>query len=648
MKEILKEESLKDIIKDVEEGVMDAGKTRKLTGFQDTLVYFLCVIISLFHIWVNTMGVITTIFQNALHMASMLMLVFLIYPARKNSPRDSFSVGDLILSILSLLVGLYILRYFYVVHFEQFSVPVFRDVFFGTLTLILLIEGARRTSGLLIPILAIIFSLYTLWFGKFIPGAFFFRGTTFQRFVYRMYLTDEGLFGIVANISSTYVFLFILFGAFLVKSGAGEFVINLAQAVAGRIAGGPAQVAVLSSGLMGSISGSAVANTVSTGSLTIPLMKKMGFQPHVAGAIEAAASTGGQLMPPIMGAGAFIMAQWTGLPYLTIIGVAFIPALMYFLSVGFFVYVTAKKEGITGLKTGEIPPLKEVFKTGGHFMIPIILLITVLAMGRTPLYAAAMGILSVVITSWFRKETRMGIWDILDALALGARNAVTTAIILITAGIIIGVAGITAVGITFSGLILALSQGYVFLAIVLVAIASLILGMGLPVTASYIMLAILAGPALTQLGIPLIAAHMIIFWYSQDANVTPPICLAAYSAAGVAGADPMKTGFKAWRLAKGLYLIPILFAYTPILFTGSRMEAIGTAFLGLMGLFAFTVTVEGFFLRKNRYFETILWGISALTLLLPYSYTWILGAILFLLLSFLQMYQKPDEGMVAV
>lgn len=642
----MKDEDLKEIIKDVEEGVMDAGKTRRLTGYQRLFVYYLCVIISLFHLWVNTLGVITTIFQNALHMASMLMLVFLLYPARKDSPKDGFSKVDLVLSLLSLLVGLYILRYFYVVHFEQFSVPVLRDVIFGSLALILLIEGARRTSGLLIPTLAIIFSLYTLYFGKFIPGAFFFRGTSYSRFVYRMYLTDEGLFSIVANISSTYVFLFILFGAFLVKSGAGEFVINLAQTVAGRIAGGPAQVAVLSSGLMGSISGSAVANTVSTGSLTIPLMKKMGFQPHVAGAIEAAASTGGQLMPPIMGAGAFIMAQWTGLPYLTIIGVAFIPAIMYFLSVGFFVYITAKKEGITGLKTGEILPVKEVFKTGGHFMIPIILLITVLAMGRTPLYAAAIGILSVIVTSWFRKETRMGFRDILDALALGAQNAVTTSIILITAGIIIGVAGITAVGITFSGLILALSQGYILLAIVLVALASLILGMGLPVTASYIMLAILAGPALTQLGLPLIAAHMIIFWYSQDANVTPPICLAAYSAAGVAGADPMKTGFKAWRLAKGLYLIPILFAYTPLLFTGSRLAAIGAALLGLLGLFAFTVTVEGFFLRKNRSFENILWGVSAFTLLLPYSYTWVVGVLLFILLTILQVYQRSHEGKV--
>lgn len=641
-------DDLKEIIEDVEEGVLDAGKTRKLTGWQDTMVYGLCVLISLFHIWVNTLGVITTIFQNALHMASMLMLAFLIYPARKRSSRERFSIPDLIFSLLSLVVGLYILRFFYVVHFEQFSVPITRDIFFGTLTLILLIEGARRTSGLLIPILAIIFSLYTLYFGKFIPGAFFFRGTTFSRFVYRMYLTDEGLFSIVANISSTYVFLFILFGAFLIKSGAGDFVINVAQSLAGRIAGGPAQVAVLSSGLMGSISGSAVANTVSTGSLTIPLMKKMGFQPHVAGAIEAAASTGGQVMPPIMGAGAFIMAQWTGLPYITIIGVAFIPAMMYFLSVAFFVYVTAKKEGIRGLTKEEIKPIKEVFKEGGHFLIPIILLIGVLAMGRTPLYAASVSIISVIVTSWFRKETRMGIKDILDALALGARNAVTTSIILITAGIIIGVAGITAVGITFSGLILALSRGYIFLAIVLVAFASLILGMGLPVTASYIMLAILAGPALTQLGLPLIAAHMIIFWYSQDANVTPPICLAAYSAAGVAGADPMKTGFKAWRLAKGLYLIPLLFAYTPLLFTGSRMEAIATALLGIMGLFAFTITVEGFFLRKNRYYENILWGISTITLLLPYSYTWIIGVILFILLSFLQFHWSDKQEIAMV
>jgi TRAP transporter 4TM/12TM fusion protein len=299
---------------------------------------------------------------------------------------------------------------------------------------------------------------------------------------------------------------------------------------------------------MGSISGSAVANTVGTGSITIPMMKKVGFSPKFSGGVEAAASTGGQLMPPIMGAGAFIMSQWTQIPYLTIVGVAFIPALMYFFSVAFFIHLRARKQGLKPMREEEIPKIGQVLLEGWNFFLPIGVLMGFLIYGFTPTYAASVGIASIVVSSWLNRKTRMGFRDILDALAAGAHNMVSTGVILLCSGIIIGVVLLVGMGIKFSILISAISGGNVFVTIVLIALASLILGMGLPVTASYIVLAVLAAPALTMLGVSLIAAHMLIFWYSQDANVTPPVCLAAYTAAGIAGSRPLETGVR-WRPA---------------------------------------------------------------------------------------------------
>ena len=603
---------------------------RLLTGKRKLIVYIIGIAMSLFHIWVNTIGVMPGIHRNAVHLGFVLILIFLLYPMTSKSPKNKFTTLDVILAILGALVALYILLFEEEVHLERFSIPIMRDYIFAAIAIVLLLMATWRATGWFIPALSLLFLLYALCLGKIIPGTFHYKGVALGRLLYRMYLTDEGMFGIVCRVSSTFVFLFILFGAFLIKSGMGDFIVQLARALTGRSVGGPAKIAVVSSGFMGSVSGSAVANTVATGSFTIPLMKKTGYRPHVAGAVEAAASTGGQLMPPIMGAGAFIMSQWTGISYIHIIAVAAIPAIMYFLSVGFFVHIEALKEGIGILSPEEIPKLGPVLKKGIHFLVPLFLLIFLLVRGYSPTYAACWGILSVIAMSWVRKDTRMYPKDILDALYLGARNSVSTASILICAGIPVGVCAITALAITFSGVILALSHGIVFIAICLVAFASLILGMGLPVTASYIMLAILAGPALVQLGIPLLAAHMIIFWYSQDANVTPPVCLAAYAASGIAGSKPMRTGFTAWKLAKGLYIIPFLFAYTPLLFTGSIKGALMTAVVATLGLLSFTALFEGYLLRKTMIWERILLGIATAGLLWPTFLPRIIGLLAFI------------------
>jgi len=626
-------ESDKGIKEEVEEV---KSFVRILPGGWQTTTYAIAVIMSLFHIWVNTFGVMPGIYRNAVHLGFVLILIFFLYPISKRYPQK-FITLDVILAFLSAIVALYILLFEEELHLERASVPILRDYLFAALALILLLYGTYRAVGWFIPTLSLLFVFYALFLGNIIPGTFHYRGVALTRFLYRMYLTDEGIFGIVCTVSSTYVILFILFGAFLLKSGAGDFIIKLAQAVAGHRVGGPAKIAVVASGFMGSISGSAVANTVATGSFTIPLMKKVGYRAHFAGGVEAAASTGGQLMPPIMGAGAFIMAQWTGISYLKIIAVATIPAIMYFASVGFFVHIEALKQGIIPTPKEDLPRLGNVLKEGFQFTIPVIILVVLLLRGYTPTYAACVGIGSIIAVSWFKRDTRMGVKDILDALYMGARNTISTAAILICVGIIIGVVAITGVAITFSGVVMELSHGILFFAIILVMLASLILGMGLPVTASYIMLAVLAGPALTQMGVSLLAAHMIIFWYSQDANVTPPVCLAAFSAAGVAGSKPMQTGFASWKLAKGLYIIPFLFAYTPLLFEGPVIEVIITALSGLIGLFGFTVCWEGYLLRKMNIGERAIIVLATVFLFWPENLFKALG---FIILASIYIFQR--------
>jgi len=628
-------ESDKGIKEEVEEV---KSFVRILPGGWQTTTYAIAVIMSLFHIWVNTFGVMPGIYRNAVHLGFVLILIFFLYPISKRYPQK-FITLDVILAFLSAIVALYILLFEEELHLERASVPILRDYLFAALALILLLYGTYRAVGWFIPTLSLLFVFYALFLGNIIPGTFHYRGVALTRFLYRMYLTDEGIFGIVCTVSSTYVILFILFGAFLLKSGAGDFIIKLAQAVAGHRVGGPAKIAVVASGFMGSISGSAVANTVATGSFTIPLMKKVGYRAHFAGGVEAAASTGGQLMPPIMGAGAFIMAQWTGISYLKIIAVATIPAIMYFASVAFFVHIEALKQGIIPTPKEDLPRLGDVLKEGFQFTIPVIILVVLLLRGYTPTYAACVGMGSIIVVSWFKKNTRMGIKDILDALYMGARNTISTAAILICVGIIIGVVAITGVAITFSGVVMELSHGILFFAIILVMLASLVLGMGLPVTASYIMLAVLAGPALTQMGVSLLAAHMIIFWYSQDANVTPPVCLAAFSAAGVAGSKPMRTGFASWKLAKGLYIIPFLFAYTPLLFEGPVIEVIITALSALIGLFGFTVCWEGYLLRKMNIGERAITVLATVFLFWPEN---IFKGVGFIILASMYLLQRAS------
>ncbi len=607
---------------------------RGLPPSANKMIYWVGILMALFHLWVNTVGIMPEIQRNAVHFGFILFMGFILYPVHPRLAGRTLYL-DYALSLLSVATALYLLLFEDALHARN-EVPILSDLIFAGIAIVLMIEITRRTAGMIIPGIAAVFLAYALWFGRYLEGMWNFPGVTVPRMLYRMYFAPDGIFGTIATISSTFVFLFVLFAAFLLKSGAGDFIIRLSIAMMGKMVGGPAKMAVFASGLMGSISGSAVANTVGTGSITIPLMKRVGFGPKFAGAVEAAASTGGQLMPPIMGAGAFIMSQWTQIPYLKIVGVAVIPAAMYFLSVAFFVHLRARKLGLKPMADHEIPRVGEVLKEGWNFFIPIGVLIALLMYGFTPTFSACAGIGAIVAASWLNRKTRMYGRDILDALASGARGMVTTGVILLCSGIVIGVVLMVGAGIKFSIMISSISGGSLMITIVMVAIASLVLGMGLPVTASYIVLAVLAAPSMEMLGTSLISAHMLIFWYSQDANVTPPVCLAAYSAAGISGSKPLATGFESWKLAKGLYIIPLLFVYTPILFEGPLWQVAETAVSALAGLFCFAVFFEGYHRSPLNGFLRVGYLAASGLLLWPMPWLHVGGAALLIVLFFLQ------------
>lgn len=629
----------------------DGGGLRRFSGIPDVLIGIACFAIAVMHIYVAFDPIISELQRNAFHFAGFAALAALFYPVARG--RVAFG-ADLVLGTLVAVSAVY-LSYAENGIYDRGVKFNSLDWIAAVIVVLGAVELTRRLTGWIIPALIILALSYVAFWGKFVGGVFNFPGLKLESVMFRSVYGDDAMFGSIASISSTYVFLFIIFGAFLLRSGAGEFVINLARAVAGRMVGGPGIVAVIASGLTGTISGSAVANTASTGVITIPLMKRAGFQPKFAGGVEAAASTGGQLMPPIMGAGAFVMASFTAIPYETIVAVAALPALLYFLSVAFFVRIEARRHNLPPMPD-EGQTLRSAFLEGGaSFIIPICLLIGMLVSGFTPTFAAVFGILAVIASSWLTK-TRMGPRAVFEALVMGTKGMILTAVLLCSVGLVVNVIATAGVGNTFSLMIASWSGGNILIAILLIALASLVLGMGLPVTAAYIVLATLSAPALAgmiadqvviaqvaagslpataqaifMLGAPeqmallsapmseadatalvrslplevaaplrdlvvppeaavaaLLSAHMIVFWLSQDSNVTPPVALASFTAAAIAKAPAMATGVASWKLAKGLYIVPVLFAYTPLLSGdwGAMLQVFAFAVVGIYALAA--------------------------------------------------------------
>jgi len=632
-----------------EQEIVEAGEgfkihKRTLVGVTKIFVTVVAVGLSLFQLYTAGIRPLTAIYQRSIHLTLILILTFLIFPVFKKGDKtrkDIYFWIDVVFVLSAIATGLYIfLNYGSIM--ERQGDWTRMDLFWGCIATFLVLEACRRTIGPVMSIIGIIFILYA-YFGPYMPEALAHRPYSLERIVTLLYLTTEGIFGLPLGVAATFVFIFVLFGAFLEKTGGGNFFIDLAYALTGRMTGGPAKTAVLASGFMGSVSGSAIANVVTTGTFTIPMMKKIGYKPHIAGAVEAAASTGGQLMPPIMGAGAFLMAEFTNTPYIHIIKIALIPAILYYLTVLFFVHFEAKKMGFSGLDKSQLPQIGETIKKGLHFLIPLGVLIYVLVNNYSPMMAGFIAVVSVFAVSMIRRATRMSLRDLIEALELGAKNAITVSIACAAAGVVVGMVSLTGMGLKFSSFVVSLSHGIPLLAILLIGLASLVLGMGLPVTASYIVLVILAGPALTNMGIALVTAHMIVFWYSQDANVTPPVSLASFAAAGIAGANPMRCAFASWKIAKGLYIIPIIMAYQPLLLNGPFWEVVRTIVFAAFGLIAFTAFMEVYLFHRTNLIEWVLLGAAALLMFLTDLKTDIIGGILFALVIITQKLVWKNE-----
>jgi len=630
---------------------IQSTKTRNLVGFFPLVFTTVAVSLSLFQLYSAGIQPLSAIYQRCIHITLILTLAFLLFPATKRASRqkqDIYFFIDLLLVGMAFLVAGYIL-FNYGEIIERQGDWTKLDVIFGLVATFLVIEACRRTIGLVMVIICLTFIVYA-YFGPYMPEFFAHKGYSTTRIFTLLYLTTEGIYGLPLGVAATFVFIFVLFGSFLQKTGGGDFFINLSYALTGRMTGGPAKTAVLASGFLGSVSGSAIGNVVTTGSFTIPMMKKLGYKPHIAGAVEAAASTGGQLMPPIMGAGAFLMAEFTNTSYLYIIKVALIPAIMYYVTVLFFVHFEAKKMGFLGLPGDQLPRIGETLKNGLHFLIPLGILIYVLIKNFSPMMAGFIAVVATFLTAMLRKRSRLSLRDIIDALALGGRNAITVSVACAAAGIIVGMVSLTGLGLMFSSMVVSISGGVPLIAIVLIGLASLVLGMGLPVTASYIVLVILAGPALVEMGVALITAHMIVFWYSQDANVTPPVALASFAAAGIAGANPMRCAFSSWKIAKGLYIIPIIMAYQPLLLDGPFWEVVRTIVFSSLGLIAFTSFLEAYLFHRTNFIEWVLLGFATPLLLLPSLSSDFIGLALFVTVFLTQklIWKKEWKGLLGL
>ncbi len=598
--------------------------SRQLKPWQMKTLTGIAAVLSLFAIYTNGFSNIQEIYRNALFLGFILVLTFMMFPLSKKTNKNKLSILDY-LFIAGSLIGIgYIVLNYTAIHIDRQSQIIPMDNFFAILTVIILLEAARRSIGWFIPILSALAIVYAIY-GPHFPGMFAHAGFSLERLLYRLYMTTEGIFGMTLSIASTYIVLFILFGAFLTVSGASQFFNELALAIAGQRRGGPAQVAVISSALTGSLSGSAVANVATTGSFTIPLMKKIGLKPKFAGAVEATASTGGMIMPPIMGAAAFIMAGFLGISYTTIIIAALIPSILYYVSLIIAIDIEAKRQGLKGLSKDSIPIVKDVLKARGVLALPILVVIGTLLIGKTPLFAGFAGIISVIIASWLTKDksTRVTPRKAFDALVEGAKGTVQVGIATAAIGIIIAVVTMTGLGSTFAYNIIELAQGSLPLILILVMVTSIILSLGLPSTALYIIVAVTAAPALITAGVNPLAAHFFVLWFGALSNVTPPVALAAYTAAGIAGSDPMKTSWTAMKLALPGFIVPFMIVYNPVLLmqddpsiTFPLWVAVILAFVtALIGIFALAVAINNFFTIKLNIVERIGLLISAFLLI---------------------------------
>ncbi|RKY03820.1 MAG: hypothetical protein DRP55_00540 [Spirochaetes bacterium] len=735
---------------------------RHLKGKAAIIVSLIAVALSMFHIYTAGFGVLVAMKHRAVHLTFVMTLVFLLYPPKKKSGGKKFfnipfdiisfsiiytvmgiyilykynqamyrimaaesflfailtflpalkkddepdSLGklDIIMAMAGAFIGIYIF-FSYDQYVYRIGIPLDRDLVIGYFAILIIMEAGRRAIGPDLPLLGLAFLLYC-HFGPYMPSFLAHRGYDVGRIVEHMYMKMEGIFGVPLGVVATFVFHFVLFGVVITKTGLGQFFIDLALAIAGHTTGGPAKVAVIASGFMGSINGSSIANTVTTGSFTIPMMKKIGYHPRFAAAVESSASTGGQIMPPIMGAAAFIMSEFIGVPYINIALAAVIPALLYYLGVGVMVHLEAKKQGLKGIEGGGLKKAIEIIKDRWHLLLPIIFIVFLLIKGYTPFKAAFWGILSSIaiagrilpptlltiyaviyaivgghfniwnpewficaisiIIGYYKPKKRLSYKELIDALVLGAKAALGIGAACASIGFIVGTAGLTGFGMTFANMTVTLAkqiagvlsnipfmiannfQLELFFTLFLTMVACTILGSGLPTTATYIVLSIIAAPALLKFKISLLASHMFVLYFGVIADLTPPVGMAAYAGAGISGSNPLRTGFTATKLALAGFIGPFVFVYSPKLLLNASSFTTFPAFFettyitltAMLGIIALGTAAEGYFFTKANLIERIILGISSIMLVKPDWQTDVVGGGLFLLIFLLQLLKK--------
>lgn len=592
----------------------------------------IAIALSVFHLYTGYFGLLTAMIQRTIHMTAVLVMVYLTYSFSANASKNIvMKVVDIIMAAASLASGLYLIISFNDL-LNRLGTPNTLDVIFGVITVILLLEATRRAVGWQLPLICIIFIVYA-YIGPHLSGWFAHRGFATDRLISHLYLTTEGIFGQPLGVSATYITLFVLFGQFLEQCGGGQFFIDLSYGIAGRSRGGPAKTAVVASSLFGTMSGSAVANVVTTGTFTIPLMKKTGYSPIFAGAVEAVASSGGLVMPPIMGAGAFVMSEITGIPYSEIVIAAIIPAILLYISVFAQVDFEAGKQGLKPLKKEELPDLKQVLKDKGHMLLPLLAIMYLLVIKKTsPLPAGLWAVVVTILIGLIKPSTRLSLKGFAQALEGGGKAMMSVATACACSGILIGVISLTGIGLKFSNTLLEISGGNLLIALVLNMIATIILGMGVPPTAAYIIMSTLGAPSLVDLGVPLLAAHLFIFYFAAFANITPPVALAAYAAAGIAKDDPMKTGFQAFKLGIVAFIVPFMFIYNPsvLIFGIPFFKILLSTVTCIIGVICLSVFLEGWFGHKINTVQRILLLIASICLIKYGIYTDIIGVAIIL------------------
>ncbi|PPS21411.1 TRAP transporter permease [Brachyspira murdochii] len=631
------------------------SRYRRYNDWKKYLIIVISVIFCLFQLYSILSGRITAQVVRATHLAFVMLLAYLLFPMKKDMPKDKLPWYDVILAVIGAASWSYI-----TINFDSLvrraGIYTSTDIIIGIIGILLVFEACRRIVGLPILIISIVFIIYAL-FGAYAPGFLNHRGYSLQRLVSHLFYNTEGIMGTPIGASATFIFLFIFFGALLDKTGIGQFFIDICNAIAGGFDGGPAKVAVLTSAMFGTVSGSSVSNTVGTGSFTIPMMKSLGYRPEFAGAVEASASTGGQLMPPIMGAASFLMAESLGIPYMQVAKAAIIPAILYFTGIFIMVHLEAKKTGLKGLSRDSLPKIGELLMKKGYLVIPLLTIIYFFVLGKTAIYAGLMGIIAAAIVALvnsivdiiMKRKVSFGLNDLIDVFVNAARNIISVAIACAMAGIIIGVITLTGLGLKIGAGLISISGGIPILLLFLTMISSIILGMGVPTTANYLITSTIAASAIIGLGYEPLAAHMFVFYFGIIADVTPPVALAAMAGAAIAKSDPLKTGIEATKLSIGAFIIPYMFIFNPdiLMINTTISDIIPILITSLIGMFGVSAGLEGYVFRKCKPYERILFIIAGLLSIYPEVYSDIIGIGVIAILVIIQIITKRKNQAAA-